>query len=88
MKCIEDFNLALELSITLPDANSKELQHLCQGFRDISSNCIKDGCVSAMDGMLLRIKMLVWAETGNVECCYSGHYLDYGVYVHAMCYSK
>jgi DDE superfamily endonuclease len=63
----------------------EEIKELAEGFEYISTNKFITGCVGAVDGLLLRIKVPATIEVGMVTSIYSGHYQCYGINIHAVC---
>ena len=86
-RCIDAILQAKELQITFP-TTQEEIAASAEEFLGCSSHNIMEGCVAALDGMLLRIQTPATKETGNVKSYFSGHYQDYGINVQAACDSK
>jgi hypothetical protein len=80
---IHCINRCEALDINLP--KPEELNYVREGFRRISKDGVMNGCIGALDGYLMRITVLSFAECGNVGAYFSGHYCTYGVNVQAMC---
>jgi hypothetical protein len=57
---------------------SEEIKEVADGFRSVSTNKFLEGCVGAVDGLLIRIKVPATVEVGMVKSFYSGHYQCYG----------
>jgi hypothetical protein len=64
------------------------MQAAADGFRNISSNGVIDGCIACVDGILLKIQTPAATEVGNVKAFFSGHYQTYGINVQAACDSN
>lgn len=86
-RCVDAILRQNELGYHFPSSNDEVLK-ASSGFAQISSHHIIEGCVGALDGMLLRIFTPRKTETGNVKAYFSGHYQDYGINVQAVCDSN
>lgn len=82
-RCIDAIIHCDELSFTFPKT-PLEIERAALGFKAISLNGIMDGCVAAMDGILIKIKTPSTSEVGNVKAFFSGHYHAYGVNVQVL----
>jgi hypothetical protein len=80
---IDVINSCDTLNMDLPRLH--ELDQLCSGFYQISTDGVMDGCIGALDGYLMRITAPSHRECGNVSAYFSGHYCTYGVNVQAVC---
>ena len=63
---------------------SLEIERAALGFKSISLHGIMDGCVAAMDGILIKIRTPPTSQVGNVKAFFSGHYQAYGVNVQVL----
>jgi hypothetical protein len=86
-RCVDAILRLNELAYHFPSSPDEILKASC-GFAEISSHSVIEGCVGALDGMLLRILTPRRSETGNVKAYFSGHYQDYGINVQAVCDSN
>ena len=75
---------AAELKFSLPQTKP-QYNEVARGFSAISSSEVLTGCVSCVDGMLLKINTPSKNETGHVKSYYSGYYCCYGMNVQAVC---
>ena len=85
--CIDAILLCDSLAFSFP-TSPEDLQTAANGFKNISSNGVIEGCVACLDGMLLRIQTPSPNEVGNVKSFFSGHYQVYGINVQAACDSN
>ena len=85
--CIAAILRVPELAYHFPRTQG-EIAEASAGFLECSTNGVMDGCVAAIDGMLLRIQTPASSETGNVRAYFSGHYHDYGINIQAACDSQ
>lgn len=76
-----------DLAIQFPET-AAEISESIQGFKNISTGGVVDGCVACLDGFLLLIQPPSPNETGNVMSYYSGHYAAYGINIQAACDSS
>ncbi|MBV5267579.1 MAG: transposase family protein, partial [Burkholderiaceae bacterium] len=86
-KCISAILRVDELGYDFPTSED-EISEASNNFARCSTNNVVQGCVAALDGMLLRIHTPASKETGNVKAYFSGHYQDYGINVQAACDSE
>jgi len=82
-RCIDAIIHCDELSFHFPKT-PLEIERAALGFKAISLNGIMDGCVAAMDGILIKIKSPSTSQAGNVKAFFSGHYHAYGVNVQVL----
>jgi DDE superfamily endonuclease len=64
---------------------AEQIKVAASGFAGLSSNNFLRGCVGAVDGLLIRIKVPATIAVGMVKSFYSGHYQCYGVNIQAVC---
>ena len=57
------------------------MKRAAQDFKAISSNGVMEGCVAAMDGILIKTITPAKSQVGNVRSFVSGHYQHYGINV-------
>ena len=86
-KCIDAILQVPELGYEFPTSED-QIAEAAEQFKEHSTNNVMEGCVAALDGMLLRIHTPASRETGNVKSFFSGHYQDYGINVQAACDSR
>jgi len=79
-RCINAINECDALAYKFPTA-PEEIEKAAQSFKTISSNGVIEGCVAAMDGILIKTITPSRKEVGNVKACFSGHYHHYGLNV-------
>ena len=58
-----------------------EVERAAQDFKAISSHGVMEGCVAAMDGILIKTITPAKSQVGNVRAFFSGHYQHYGINV-------
>jgi hypothetical protein len=75
------------LQMVLP-RTANELEDVKKGFESKSTENIMSGCVGALDGFLLLIRMPSRREASNVRQFFSGHYQQMGLNVQAVVDSK
>ena len=73
-----------ELQIKFP-TTMYECTKAAEGFESTSEDGAIANCVGAIDGYLLRIRVPVKSEVGNVRSYFSGHYQCYGINIQAVC---
>ena len=79
-RCIAAINACDALSYNFP-TTPLEVEHTATSFHSISKDGLMEGCVAALDGLLLKINVPRKSEVGNVRAFFSGHYQHYGVNV-------
>ena len=79
-RCIAAINDCDALSYKFP-TTPMEVERAAQGFQSISSHGVMEGCVAAMDGILIKTITPAKSEVGNVRSFFSGHYHHYGINV-------
>ena len=62
-----------------------EIEAAARGFKSISSHGVFDGCVAAVDGLLIRLKPPARATVGHVMSFFSGHCKAHGMNLQAAC---
>ena len=67
-----------ELRIKFPKTEDG-WKKVADGFANISSASIIDGCVGCVDGILLHIETPTKKEAGNVRSFHSGHCRKFGI---------
>jgi len=82
-RVIRAINACPNLSYNFP-TTEQQLQEATAGFRGISQQHIMDGCVGALDGILIKTKQPTRTETSHVTSFFSGHYRHYGINIQAM----
>ena len=85
--CINAIVLCESLAFSYPTTET-EMQAAADGFRNISSNGVIDGCIACVDGILLKVQTPAATEVGNVKAFFSGHYQTHGINVQAACDSN
>jgi hypothetical protein len=73
--------------MVLPRTANK-LEDVKKGFESKSTENVMSGCVVALDGILLLIRMPSRREASNVRQFFSGHYQWMGLNVQAVLVSK
>ena len=86
-RCIDAINNCPDLRYKFP-TTTVQLQNTADDFNRLSSHGIFEGCVGAVDGLLLRTRAPASAHVGNVRSFYSGHYKSYGHNIQAVCDSQ
>ena len=56
-----------------------EVECAAQDFKSMSLNGFMEGCVAAMDGLLIKTIVPARSEVGNVRAFFSGHYHHCGL---------
>ena len=72
-RCIRAINECEVLVYKFP-TSPQEVEDAAQSFKAISSNGVIEGCVAAMDGILMKIMTPSRKEVVNVKAFSSGHY--------------
>ena len=83
-RCIQAINQCEALSFKFPDTPA-EVEKAASGFRKISSHGVMEGCVGAIDGLLVKTRTPTCTEVANVKYFHSGHHKHYGINVQAIC---
>jgi hypothetical protein len=73
-----------QLAYKFPET-AEEIELASENFNSISTNKAIIGCVAAIDGFLLKIKVPRTSEVGHVKSFFSGHYQCYGINIQAAC---
>jgi len=81
---IRAINKRSNLSYNLPNT-PEEIEKASDGFKYISSHDVMEGCVGAIDGILLRTITPPKKSVGHVKSFFSGHYYAYGLNILAAC---
>jgi len=63
----------------------QEIEVASEGINSISSHGVMEGCVAAIDGILLRTITPPKKSVGHVKSLFSGHYYAYGLNILAAC---
>ncbi|EGZ22466.1 hypothetical protein PHYSODRAFT_299741 [Phytophthora sojae] len=71
--------------VAAPVYDQESIRRAASEFSDISKNNILTGCVGCVDGWLCTIKAPSSREVPDVSAFFSGHYLQHGINVQAMC---
>jgi len=85
--CLQRYQCYLLLSgAAVKNDNVSFQQHdATNAFKELSLDGQLNGCISALDGWLCRIKVPSASDTMNVASYFSGHYQSYGINVQATC---
>ncbi len=83
-RVIRAINKCPNLSYNLPNT-PEEIEEASYGFKSISSHDVMEGCVDAIDGILLRTITPPKKSVGHVKSFSSGHYYVYGLNILAAC---
>ena len=83
-RCIQAINQCEALSFKFPET-PVEVAKAAAGFRKISSHGVMEGCVGAMDGLLVKIRTPKSKEVAHVKSFHSGHCKHCGINVQAIC---
>jgi len=77
---MEAILLTEELQMKFP-TSQQEIENAANEFKIKSYKGVIDGCIGALDGLLVEIQAPSANETGNVASYYSGHYQCHGINV-------
>jgi DDE superfamily endonuclease len=66
----------------------EECNAAAASFSKISSHSFIRRCVGCIDGLLIRVTAPRETDTPDAKAFFSGHYLDYGINVQAICDRK
>ena len=83
-KCMDAILDSTALAYKFP-STAKEMEEAAQGFESLNSHSAIKGRVACLDGYLLKIKVTLRSETGNIKVYFSGLYQTYGISVQAAC---
>ena len=61
-----------------------EVECAARNFKAISSNGVMEGCVTAMDGILIKTITPARSQVENVRAFFSGHYQHYGIIMYCF----
>jgi hypothetical protein len=75
---------AEELRIKFP-TEPDEIDAAASAFESKSTHGVMNGCVGALDGLLVHISQPKGKEVKNIRSYYSGHYCCFGMNVQAVC---
>ena len=83
-RCIQAINQCEALSFKFPETPT-EIAEAAAGFKRISSHGVMEGCVGAIDGLLVKIRTPSSKQVGHVKSFHSGHHKHCGINVQAIC---
>ena len=86
-RVIDAINNCSELRYHFPTTPS-QIRAAAQDFQKCSSQGIFEGCVGAVDGLVLRTRAPSKGAVGNVQAFFSGHYMTYGHNIIVVCDSS
>ena len=86
-RVIAAINTCKALDYKLP-TEPHEVERAAADFAAISSHGVLQGCIGALDGLLVKTITPSKNEVPHVKAYYSGHYAHYGINMQAICDSS